>query len=642
MKGKIPPLIGKILYGALFIVVLPALLVAWAASTESSVSLPGVYSPSIGFTLMAVGIAIMFAGMAAIYLYGNGLPMNAYPPEKFVTRGIFRVLHHPIYTGFCLACLGAAVAMGSRSGLWLVFPAVVLGCVALVQGFEKEATHALFGRVDARPLIHLPVPQLDRPSASDRISAYVLAVGPWLMLVRLTELIPAAPVLTVFGHGQARPLPSLAAAMYLSGYALILLVPLAVSTSQALREYVVTGLAVSALALLILIAFPAAVPQADLAARNLLGDLPVMEVALSGTGVFFLSSFTAWTLLSARLLPAGFRIVGYVWASLVAISGLLIGRQAPATVLAGVAIFLVATRLPQIWELLRKGTEHVANSWAEWRFGPVRVINHGLYAAAGAFASVSVIGILTGPEHVGFVIMIAAMSIVVSALSAQWIEGSPKLLRPYGWYGGVLGSFIGGFIAYAMGADIWLLIAAFCVGAPIVQSAGRLRCLVQGCCHGRPVEPWIGIRYTHPRSRVCRLADLKGVPVHPTPLYSILYNLVILLILTRLWFSGAPLALIFGVYYIFTGLGRFVEESLRGEPQTPKYGGLRLYQLLALVSVAGGIFVTMVGGPATAPSPRFSWLAIAASGVFAFFIWLAFGVDLPKSNKRFARLTTDT
>ena len=44
-----------------------------------------------------------------------------------------------------------------------------------------------------------------------------------------------------------------------------------------------------------------------------------------------------------------------------------------------------------------------------------------------------------------------------------------------------------------------------------------------------------GIRYERPESRVCRIAHLQGVPVHPTPLYSMLGNVAIGLVVGRMW-----------------------------------------------------------------------------------------------------------
>jgi prolipoprotein diacylglyceryltransferase len=203
----------------------------------------------------------------------------------------------------------------------------------------------------------------------------------------------------------------------------------------------------------------------------------------------------------------------------------------------------------------------------------------------------------------------------------------------------MLGAIIGLFIAKLLGGSTLLLFAAFCVGATWGQAGGRLRCLVQGCCHGRAAPPEIGIRYVHPLSRVCRLAELTGLPVHPTPLYSIIYNAVTAIIVTRIWLAHGSLALIVGIYFILTGLGRFVEESYRGEPQTPVFGKLRLYQLIAILTVVGGIFITMADNAMSAPELELNWPAILASGCFGIFVCIAFGVDFPNSNKRFTRLT---
>ena len=75
-----------------------------------------------------------------------------------------------------------------------------------------------------------------------------------------------------------------------------------------------------------------------------------------------------------------------------------------------------------------------------------------------------------------------------------------------------------------------------------MQAIGRLRCLVNGCCHGRQTSDAIGIRVTHERSRVIRVAEVSGVPIHPTQLYSILANVFLGLLLLRLWVSGCPTA----------------------------------------------------------------------------------------------------
>jgi prolipoprotein diacylglyceryltransferase len=202
----------------------------------------------------------------------------------------------------------------------------------------------------------------------------------------------------------------------------------------------------------------------------------------------------------------------------------------------------------------------------------------------------------------------------------------------------VLGICLAAFAGPLFGTPVWLLLGGYAVAAPYVQAMGRLRCLVQGCCHGSETTPEVGIRYHHPRSRVCRLAHLEGVPLHATQLYSILWNGVTMVVVGRLWSLHAALHLIGGVYMVLNGLGRFVEEAYRGEPQTPILARLRLYQWIALGQILAGALVTGLGSSGPAPSPLLNGVSVAAAAVFGVVTWFAMGVDFPESNRRFSRL----
>jgi prolipoprotein diacylglyceryltransferase len=108
--------------------------------------------------------------------------------------------------------------------------------------------------------------------------------------------------------------------------------------------------------------------------------------------------------------------------------------------------------------------------------------------------------------------------------------------------------------------------------------------------------------------------------------------------MTRLWLVHADFSLIVGVFLILNGLARFVEESYRGEPQTPIKAGLRSYQWLAIGSVIAGVFAPMVGNTGHPSAPVPNWQSLIAATGFSMLTCLALGVDFPNSNKRFARL----
>ncbi|MBK7133361.1 MAG: hypothetical protein IPH69_11230 [Bacteroidales bacterium] len=71
--------------------------------------------------------------------------MNAFPPERLVTRGVYAFTKHPIYAGAVLVSFGLSVSFQSSSGLWLVSPFFTLMTAAWVEGFENERTKEVFG-----------------------------------------------------------------------------------------------------------------------------------------------------------------------------------------------------------------------------------------------------------------------------------------------------------------------------------------------------------------------------------------------------------------------------------------------------------------------------------------------------------------
>jgi len=301
-------------------------------------------------------------------------------------------------------------------------------------------------------------------------------------------------------------------------------------------------------------------------------------------------------------------------------------------------LFSLASPLLAAWVLLCRGAEAIANSWCEWRIGAVRVMNHGIYAGVGAALGVALAVWLAGRSSLWWVVALTLAAQLGAGLWAQLVEGSPQLLRPYGYFGSVIAVVLVCAAAGFAGQDAWTMLAAFAVGACVTQAAGRLRCLVQGCCHGRPVNAAWGLRYRHPRSRVVRLSHLENVPLHPTQLYSLVWMLAVGLFLAVLWLRAAPLPFIAGMYLLLVGLGRFVEEHLRGEPQTACVGGLRLYQWLAIGFVlAGGMLTAVAGAPAPAPQPL-PPAALPALAGLALFTWFLYGVDFPNSSRRFSRL----
>lgn len=643
-------MIGRVLYGLLFAVVVPVALWHWARALEPWFPLAPVHWPAAGLAVGLGGFALLAAGMIQIVVRGGGLPMNAFPPARLVRSGVFRWIDNPIYAGFGLLVAGAALTTGSAAGLWLVTPVTALAMTALVLGYERHDLRRRFGNSALEPS-RLALPRADdgRPGWNDRAAVFLRVLLPWLLIYFSVQALGRAPdvFVTTLPFERHWPVLPWTEAVYASTYLFIPLTPLLIATRSDLRDFAVRGLVATTIVSLCWLVIPVVADNRPFVPAGPMGRLLAFEQGSSHGVAAFPAFHVLWTLIAAAGWAANatttgrpaWRWIGIGWAAAITLSTLTTAMHSVIEILAAGVLFLPIRRLDRTWSVIRGATERLANSWREWRVGPVRIINHGVYAAAAAGVGLLVAGTALGTGRSGGAIWVGFCVLIGAGALAQWLEGSPKLLRPFGWYGGVIGGVFGAVTAKLAGAPVFPLLASFAIAAPWIQTLGRLRCLVQGCCHGGPAAAAVGICYRHRRSRVTQLSDLAGRPIHATPLYSIAGNLIIALLLIRLRFLGAPDPLVLGGYLMASGIARFVEESYRAEPQTMIVGGLRLYQWLAIGSLLAGILCTLL--PAEPRAPGFAMptatLLGAAVGM-ALLTGFMMGVDFPGSNRRFSRL----
>lgn len=117
--------------------------------------------------------------------------------------------------------------------------------------------------------------------------------------------------------------------------------------------------------------------------------------------------------------------------------------------------------------------------------------------------------------------------------------------------------------------------------AAIGYGVGRIGCLLSG-------DGDYGIKTTLPWGVHMRPDALVPTPylVQPTPVYELLYSLVLAWYLWRRAKSHPPVSVLTGEYLVLSGIGRFLVEFVRINPRL--YWGMSNAQVAALASAAAG------------------------------------------------------
>ena len=286
------------------------------------------------------------------------------------------------------------------------------------------------------------------------------------------------------------------------------------------------------------------------------------------------------------------------------------------------------------------------------RVGPVTLVNFGLLAAAaGALATWVALArqqqagmeperyavILFGALPLLAVIGSRAFSLVLDWRAFLTAPIAEAFKPGFAFQGGLVGATAGvvGVAMYA-GIDFLMLMDAMALGFPLGHAVGRVACHTYGCCHGRPTRSRWAIRYTNPDSKAVWCSRLRGIPLHPTQLYSALGNLALFVLLTTIAFGDVRAGQIAATYLVVGSAGRFFVEFLRGEP-TWRLLGLTPFQWVSICLLACGLGLLRAasGNPLHArfadPTTLLGSLRYAALSIYPLWvfvvIFLCFGIQ---------------
>lgn len=209
------------------------------------------------------------------------------------------------------------------------------------------------------------------------------------------------------------------------------------------------------------------------------------------------------------------------------------------------------------------------------------------FLAALAFwnSAVRRIGLPTGlGSDLAMVTMIAGiLGARAMYVAANWNYFSENLAAiPRIDQGGLI--FYGGFLAASAAVAVMARVRAiplwklgdFTVSAlPLGHAIGRMGCLLNGCCYGKPTDlPWA--------------VFTAGEWRHPVQGYEAAFNLALFFVCRRMLLRQAPPGSVTAAYLTAYGLWRFAIEFLRGDPRMEAWAGLNAAQALSLVLVVLG------------------------------------------------------
>jgi phosphatidylglycerol---prolipoprotein diacylglyceryl transferase len=189
-----------------------------------------------------------------------------------------------------------------------------------------------------------------------------------------------------------------------------------------------------------------------------------------------------------------------------------------------------------------------------------------------ALLTASIIGIFSG-------IVFSKLLHVIDKWSYYW-QNPSGIISGEGLtiWGAVLGATIGVWLYSKISRQFRFSVFGDMIAPGIIlsQAIGRIGCTLNGCCYGLESHAWYSIIYTDPHSY-----GPKGIPVLPTQVFEIIYDLIVFGILLLLRKRLKPDGALFTVYFALYGAWRFAIEFIRDG--TPFLFGMHQAQLIGLI-----------------------------------------------------------
>lgn len=205
-------------------------------------------------------------------------------------------------------------------------------------------------------------------------------------------------------------------------------------------------------------------------------------------------------------------------------------------------------------------------SWIAWENSKSRIFS------SDSLFTVAIIGIISG-------IVFSKILHVIDKLGYYW-QNPSRIISGEGLtiWGAVLGAAIGVWLYSKISRQFKFSVFGDMIAPGIIlsQAIGRVGCTLNGCCYGLESHAWYSIIYTDPHSY-----GPNGIPVLPTQVFEIIYDLIVFGILVFLRKKLKPDGALFTIYFALYGAWRFVIEFIRDG--SPFLFGMHQAQLIGLI-----------------------------------------------------------
>jgi len=217
-----------------------------------------------------------------------------------------------------------------------------------------------------------------------------------------------------------------------------------------------------------------------------------------------------------------------------------------------------------------------------WVFFRAKALNHNQNAALN-LSLTAMIGTFIGARLFHIIFERPSFYLLNPSLIFQfWIGG-------FVFYGGLGMALVLCYLHCRLKGYNFLVYAD--LFAPVIAAGyavGRLGCFFAGCCFGRQTDLQWGVVFPS------GVEAPPGIPLHPTQIYSSLWEfgvLAALLILERRSEFKNRTGRVFGMWLILHSMGRGLVEQFRGDFRGRAPFNLSISTWLSIVALAAGIYL---------------------------------------------------